>query len=425
MAQQNRILGVIDVGSLSVRCLIVEEKTSGALRVLGLGEEQTCNTLVAGVPTDLNQAEKTLGNAIRAAEESADCEIPEYFCGVNSREIQADIVDYELPVKDYITSNEMRTALANLNTHYTPPQRMIRICMTGNMWSVDGHRVVNPLGLRAEMLQLHALVLSIPTRMRDNLDTLLDRNARSVTDLAYMPAVGALGCITTEDAEAGVGVLDIGHQQSSLSVWRHQQLHGIFTCPMGGQHVINDVATCLRISFEEAFSLVRDHGLPDNPSVGFGDVRQAELFVEQTSNSSSTRTVRLRTAVRNVPQIARVNDIQQMVSVRCSEILMHLREQLQQKQLDGYLARGLVTLGGGAMINGFTELAQCIFGVAARRGFPVLVDSGEQYVQHACYIPAVGLARYAIEYQRAVDAGFITRKKKLWHWLNKAVAFLM
>ena len=74
-----------------------------------------------------------------------------------------------------------------------------------------------------------------------------------------------------------------------------------------------------------------------------------------------------------------------------------IRDQLEKKSLVGHLGGGVVLTGGGALLPGAAELAQEIFEVPTRVGFPRHLGGLTKEFQSPSYATAVGLILYVAE----------------------------
>ena len=68
--------------------------------------------------------------------------------------------------------------------------------------------------------------------------------------------------------------------------------------------------------------------------------------------------------------------------------------------------RGIVLTGGGAQLEGMSEIAEQIFDLPIRRGTPVGVGGLADHVSNPSFATAVGLARYGLmRRKRPPDSG--------------------
>ena len=86
-----------------------------------------------------------------------------------------------------------------------------------------------------------------------------------------------------------------------------------------------------------------------------------------------------------------------MVEPRYEELFNLIREELRRSGFEEVIAAGLVLTGGSARMEGAIELAEEIFHVPVRLGFPQQVRGLADVVHNPIYSTAVGLLLYARE----------------------------
>ena len=72
-------------------------------------------------------------------------------------------------------------------------------------------------------------------------------------------AAGA-GVLTENEREMGVVLADIGAGTTDIAIFIEGSVWHTAVLPVGGHHLTNDVAICLRTPFEEAEQIKKKHG---------------------------------------------------------------------------------------------------------------------------------------------------------------------
>ena len=80
---------------------------------------------------------------------------------------------------------------------------------------------------------------------------------------------------------------------------------------------------------------------------------------------------------------------------RAEEIFHLLWDEISKAGYEKSLNSGLVLTGGGAVLEGMTEIAEQIFDLPIRRGSPTGVGGLADHVANPAYATAVGLVIYA------------------------------
>ena len=94
--------------------------------------------------------------------------------------------------------------------------------------------------------------------------------------------------------------------------------------------------------------------------------------------------------------------------------MFHLiRDEISKDGYEKYLNSGLVLTGGGAVLEGMSEISEQIFDLPIRRGAPTGVGGLADHVSNPAYATSVGLVLYAARHRGSIAAsgggGALTR----------------
>jgi cell division protein FtsA len=80
-----------------------------------------------------------------------------------------------------------------------------------------------------------------------------------------------------------------------------------------------------------------------------------------------------------------------MIEPRVEEILTHVAREFQRTPFGASAGSGVVLTGGAAAMDGVVELAEEIFELPARVGYPMPLAGQTDEIEHPMYATAVGL----------------------------------
>jgi cell division protein FtsA len=92
----------------------------------------------------------------------------------------------------------------------------------------------------------------------------------------------------------------------------------------------------------------------------------------------------------------------EILQPRMEEVLALIHQEIQQRQLQHVIGSGVVLTGGGAMLEGATDVAEAVFKMPARLGKPVKISGLSDIVNHPMYATGVGLVTYGAQQQRSI-----------------------
>ncbi|MBK8373501.1 cell division protein FtsA [Sphingorhabdus sp.] len=375
-----KILSALDIGTSKVSALIAGVGEDGELTVLGTGQRES-KGVVRGHISDIGQAELSVRQAVEQAERIAGVNIEKVWLAISAggldsmlapseidlggdRIEQMDIDDLLLAGRDNV---DMR---GKLPLHINPA-----------LYAIDGvGGVANPLGLHADRLgvDIH-VILAEPAPVR-NLDMTARAAHLGVEAMVAAPIAAGHACLTDEERELGVAVVEMGAGVTNVSVFIGGLLTGLATLNQGAADITDDIASVFGIRRAEAERLKCYYGSAiSNP-------RDHQDVLDIAPNSEIGDSER--------PKITRA----QLNAVICQRIDAMIAEIGKVLKDMGFTAPGrhhVVLTGGGAELKGLADHMQAALGRAVRIGRPKGVNALPDAHSGPAFSTLVGLALYA------------------------------
>lgn len=407
MARKGEIVGAVDFGSREVRVIIALEGNDGTVQILGHGTAQGRGCVSQGLIQDLSAAQRALKQALHAAEKEAGVKVSSIFCGLSGTNVESFIREGNVKLdRDVVEMPHLEEALDLASRDILAPGKHVISSITSQEWYVDDLRVSDPLGIRGSVLRTRVHFAQIPSVIEDNIITCIESQGRELEDMVFLPLAAGLGCLTPEDMELGVAILDMGRSTTSLAMYRDRRILTTQCFDWGGFHITRDVAAGLHVSFEEADELVLEYGLSEaliERELGDGDGGSDKA--EDPSGRSAQ--IKLKTAVHGAPAIVDRDVLEMIIFERSRELLNKVHQYINSRGLSKHLVRGIILTGGAASIKNQVRLAEAVFQVPSRQGLPDGIDVLPQPVQTTAFTPVVGVARHGFEYRSAARNGRI------------------
>lgn len=404
MRNRGECVSVVDFGSREIRVLIARKDMDGAIQVIGHGTEPARGCISQGVIQKLATAQFAFKRALAAAEKEAQFRVSSLFCAVNGKNIKTYIRDgkAQLPAGIVQTDN-MTEALEMASNDILQPGARITPSITSQEWYVDDLPVMDPVGIRGQVLKVRVHFALIPAVIEDNLISCIESQRCELEEFVFAPLAAAQGCLTAEDMELGVAVIDMGHTTTGLALYRDYSILDSHCFERAGYHVTRDMAAGLQIAFDEADELILTYGVSEER------IRAASQNEEaaQDAENEVGIPVKLRTVVPGASDTVDRRYLEMIIYQRTKELLTRVRQHLSSRGLTKHLIRGVVLTGGTSTLKNYIALAESIFRVPCRKGIPDTVANLPQAVCSPEYSVAVGLVRYGFEYRAAVRNGLI------------------
>jgi cell division protein FtsA len=159
--------------------------------------------------------------------------------------------------------------------------------------------------------------------------------------------------------------------------------------PVGGHHLTNDVAICLRTPFEEAEEIKKKHGRAnldaDPPSADADQELEIAAFGEEARQRISKR------------QLA------QVLNARVQEIASLILQEIKRSGYDGLLPAGVVLCGGTAELAGICKVMREVIGLPVRVGRPHDLQGLVDVLARPAFATSVGLLLWAQNQELALS----------------------
>jgi cell division protein FtsA len=200
-----------------------------------------------------------------------------------------------------------------------------------------------------------------------------------VEDIVLEQLASSFAVLTDDEKELGVCIVDVGGGTTDIAVFSGGAIRHTAVIPIAGDQVTNDIAVSMRTPTQYAEEI---------------KVRFA-CALSQLANPDESIEVP-SVGDRPARRLAR-QTLAEVVEPRYEELFNLIREELRRSGFEEIIAAGLVLTGGSARMEGAIELAEEIFHVPVRLGFPQSVRGLADAVKNPIYSTAVGLLLYARE----------------------------
>ncbi len=401
---RSEFVGAVDFGSRDVRVIIARRDEDGTITVIGHGTAPGRGCVSQGVIQDLGAAQMALKRAISDAEKEARVRIPSLFCGINGRNVETFIREGNAKLeKETVEPRHMDEALDLASRDVLGAGKRVVSSLSAQEWYVDDMRVIDPVGIRGHVLKVRVHFARIPAVIEDNIVQCIESQKRELEDIIFLPLASSMGCLTPEDMELGVAVLDMGRSTTGLAVYRDRRILGSQVFEWGGYHLTRDVAAGMHVSFDEADDLILEYGISDEFIVQ-GDSRE-QGDASSSSKPGADAQIKLKSTVNGARTIVPRAELDMIVYERAKEMLSKVRQYVHARGLAKHLVRGVVLTGGAAGIKNCVKLGEAVFETPCRVGVPTTVEILPHAINSPEYSGAVGIVRHGFDFRAAARNG--------------------
>lgn len=349
-----RIVGVLDIGTNKVCCLIARIDRRSEPTVIGFGH-QLSRGIKAGVITDLDEAEQSVRAAVGQAERAADTTLEEVQVAVSCGRLKSQRFSASAEIAGGVVSaDDIERATAGGQAYAERDGRtLIHMNRLGfKLDGVPGGRDPRGLAARQLAIELHAVTADVaPIR---NLLLVLEKCYLGVAGLIAAPYASALAATTPEERRLGVTCIDIGGGVSTIASFAEGRFVTTDAVMVGGNHITFDIARALQTPLAQAERIKALYGTLIGAQSDELEAFSYPLAGEEPGVSYQTTKSRLAQVIR--PRVA--------------ALFSHLRERLERGRVARHSADHVVLTGGTSQLVGIAEFAANELGRPVRVGFP-------------------------------------------------------
>jgi cell division protein FtsA len=374
-----RVVAGLDIGSAKTTAIIAEAigDRHPTIRILGVGQARTTG-LRRGIVSDIEETTRSIQKAMQDAERMAGTRIETIFAGIAGEHVHAMTSTGIVAVNgDEISRADVDRANDVARAQAIPQDRELLHAIPQE-YTVDKNAGVrDPIGMIGTRLETEMYLVTIGSSPAMNLRKSVERAGYRVRDLVLEPLASALSVLTEDEKELGVSLVELGAGTTDIAIFHEGKIRHLATLAYGGNIVTNDIVHGLGVTQADAERLKERYGSAYEPMVDPADVIQLPSTVAQGD--------------RQIPRELLAHIIHQ----RMDEIFDMVHGEIHGAGYSSRLAGGIVITGGGAAMEGITELAASVFGTGVRVGIPSEHIGGlSDSVEAPRFATAVGLALY-------------------------------
>ena len=163
-----------------------------------------------------------------------------------------------------LTGADLQKALDSARAVPVPPDREI-IHVVPRSYVLDGQEgIKNPIGMSGHRLEAETHVITGAVGSIQNLIKAVQRTGLELDDMVLQPLASAEAVLTQEERELGGVLVDIGGGTTDVAVFLDGSVWHTAVIGLGGNHITNDIAMCLRTppAQAEELKIAYGHAVP-------------------------------------------------------------------------------------------------------------------------------------------------------------------
>ena len=371
----------LEIGSFKTIAVIAERYRNDQTHILGVGSAPT-QGVFRGQVIDIEAAGHSIREAVSQAEMAAGVEVSRACVGIGGSHLVTVTGTAGILLRAnerHFRSRHVRQLMSRLTDSATTSDREV-IYINPESFVIDGTaRTADPIGLAGRRLTLTAVMVTGTSGSLRNQADALKRTRLEIDFALLQPFAASSACLSEEQMNSGVAVLDIGQSTTDAMVFQGGSFKLLHSIPIAGAAVTADVSKGLHIPAAEA----------EEVKLSYGDITApgANYHVQARTFDANSRKVE-------------AEFLYEIIDARYEDILLRARRVLDDAGMLYHLAAGVVLTGGGAQMPGLERLAQSVFKGPVGIGRPPFLFGMDPRLRSPEYATAVGLALAGIGARR-------------------------
>ncbi len=388
-----RTFAAVNIGSFRISAMIMGEAENGELQVLGSGHRASAG-IKRGYVVDMQAASYAIRDAVERAEKSAGTTVRSVWIACAGAGLASHVAAVDIEIGGRRIEDEDVEQLLLLAQQTIHPDCRTVLHAEPAQYTLDrAHGVANPRGLHAERLGVDIHVMLADGAPVRNLTEAVQNAHLEVEGVVAAPLAAGHACLSPEERELGVALVEIGADVTNVAVFAGGMLLGLRAVPMGSGDVTDAIASAFGIRRSQAERLKCVSG-----SAIASPSDHRELIPVNAPSDAPDGAVAgpLARGADDKNRIVRA-ELVAVVTQHLAILTGEIGKALKDMGFSGTRAGQVVLTGGGAELAGMAEFMQGALGMAVRLGRPPQL-TGMPEAHHAPgFTTLAGLCLYAAE----------------------------
>ncbi len=368
------LIVALDIGTSKVVAVVAEAlPEEGRFEVIGLGQHES-KGMRKGVVVNIESTVNSIQRALEEAELMADCKIREVYTGIAGNHITSFNSSGMVAVKDKeVSEADVARVIETAKAVNIPTDHQVLHVLTQQFIVDSQEDIRQPVGMSGIRLEVRVHIVTGAVSAAQNIVKCVRRCGLEVQDLILQPLASSMVCLTNDEKELGVVLVDIGAGTTDIAIFTGGAIRHTTVLPVSGDQVTSDIAAMLRTPTPDAEEIKLRYGIakqvlanPDElievPGLGDRDVRRVK---RQTLGA--------------------------VIEPRIEALFMMVQQVVRDSGYEDLIASGVVLTGGTALMPGIVELAEDVFLKPVRVAVPDYRGSLADMVRNPRFSTVMGL----------------------------------
>lgn len=396
--EKNLIVG-LDIGTSKVVAIVGEvSPDEDKIDVIGIGYHPS-RGLKKGVVVNIEATVASIQRAIEEAELMAGCEITSVYAGIAGSHIRSLNSHGIVAIREQEVGHaEIERVIDAARAVAIPADQKILHILPQEFIIDNQEGIKEPYGMSGVRLEAKVHMVTGSVSAAQNIIKCVRRCGLQVDDIILEQLASSHAVLTEDEKELGVCLVDIGGGTTDIAIFTEGSIRHTAVIPIAGDQVTNDVAVALRTPTQSAETIKRQH------ACAMAHLADPERLIDVPGvGERGTRVLSHRT-------------LAEVIEPRYEELFTLVHSELRRSGFADLIASGIVLTGGSSKVKGCVELAEEVFHMPVRIGYPQNISGLTDVVNNPVYATGVGLLLYGFHQQqiRRGDPQLQRHAKSMW-----------
>ena len=370
-----KIIVGLDIGTTKI-CAVVGEVVHDTIEIIGVGTHPS-EGLRKGVVINIEKTVNSIKEAIEEAETMAGCEISSVYAGIAGGHIKGFNSHGVIALKEReVTRKDIDRVIEAASAVAIPMDREVIHVLEQEFIVDEQDGIMDPLGMSGVRMEAKIHIVTGAVTSAQNIIKCANRAGLDVHDIVLEAIASSEAVLTDEERNLGVALIDFGGGTTDMAVFSRGSIKHTSVLALGGDNLTYDISIGIRTATVEAEKIKMKYGCALTSMIG------------------SDETIEVPGVGGRGPRTLPRQFLGEILEPRLEEIFTLIHSELIRAGYEDAVNSGVVITGGSSELAGVPEIAEEIFNVPCRIGYPDKIGGLVEVVNKPMYATAVGLVLY-------------------------------
>jgi cell division protein FtsA len=396
----------LDIGTSKIVAIVGSIGERGELEIIGTGSYPSSG-LKKGVVVNIEATVNSIQRAIEEAELMAGCSIHSVYAGIAGSHIRSLNSHGIVAIKDKeVFGHDLERVIDAAQAVAIPADQKVLHILPQEYVIDNQEGIKEPLGMSGVRLEAKVHLVTCAVNASQNIEKCIRRCGLEVEETILEQLASSYSILTEDERELGVCLVDIGGGTTDIAIFTEGSIRHTGVIPIAGDQVTNDIAMALRTPTQHAEEI------------------KIKYACALTQLAGADETIKVPSVGDRPPRDLSRQSLAEVVEPRYDELFTLVQAELRRSGYEDMVPAGIVLTGGTSKMEGVVELAEEIFHMPVRVGYPQSVQGLNDIVRNPIYATSVGLLQYGVDHMEEGGAGSVRNSGSAESWISRAKAWI-